>query len=65
MNPAQAMADQGIDFIYESPLHGKFITVCFNGTRYDSTIEEIGLYEKLKHQVQTALKEEGVYVSPQ
>jgi len=60
MNPAQVMADQGIDYVYESTLKGCFVTVCFNGTRYDSTSEEIGLYEELKKQVRDSLRKEGL-----
>lgn len=58
------MADQGIDFVYESALQGKFVTVCFNGTRYDSTSEEIGLYEELKKQVRDSLRKEGLLHDP-
>ena len=61
MNPVQVMDDNGIDFVYESHLQGKFITVCFNGTRYDSTADEIGLYEDIKHKVQQELEKEGLY----
>jgi hypothetical protein len=60
MNITQLMADQGIDFVYESTSKKCFITVCFNGTRYRSTNEEIGFYEELKNQVRDGLREEGV-----
>lgn len=61
MNPVQVMDDNGIDFVYESSLRGKFITVCFNGTRYDSTAEEIGLYERIKDNAREELKKAGLY----
>lgn len=58
MNPIQVMDDNGIDFVYESSLRGKFITVCFNGTRYDSTAEEIGLYEQIRDITKEDIKHE-------
>lgn len=59
-NPTQAMADQGIDYVYESTLKGCFVTVCLNGTRYNSTAGEIGLYEEVKKQVRDSLRKEGL-----